>query len=145
MCQQAAIAIRSRWDVENAVLCAALRCGRAHALLLSTSPTLFTSVPRAACAQPRCLCRFWPARSGASGFLLPLSGGADSSSVAAIVGCMCQMACAAVDGGDDEVLADVVRRARRANRETSGHVRCGAGHTVQALCPKEWWRARRSC
>ncbi|XP_021816508.1 glutamine-dependent NAD(+) synthetase-like isoform X11 [Prunus avium] len=27
-------------------------------------------------------------RSGASGFLLPLSGGADSSSVAAIVGCM---------------------------------------------------------
>ncbi|OIW09899.1 hypothetical protein TanjilG_32048 [Lupinus angustifolius] len=30
-------------------------------------------------------------RSGASGFLLPLSGGADSSSVAAIVGCMCQL------------------------------------------------------
>ncbi|KAG8383559.1 hypothetical protein BUALT_Bualt04G0026200 [Buddleja alternifolia] len=29
-------------------------------------------------------------RSGASGFLLPLSGGADSSSVAAIVGFMCQ-------------------------------------------------------
>ena len=30
-------------------------------------------------------------RSGASGFLLPLSGGADSSSVAGIVGCMCQL------------------------------------------------------
>ncbi|KAF2313491.1 hypothetical protein GH714_011245 [Hevea brasiliensis] len=30
-------------------------------------------------------------RSGASGFLLPLSGGADSSSVAAIVGSMCQL------------------------------------------------------
>lgn len=30
-------------------------------------------------------------RSGASGFLVPLSGGADSSSVAAIVGCMCQL------------------------------------------------------
>ncbi|KAF9594669.1 hypothetical protein IFM89_034352 [Coptis chinensis] len=30
-------------------------------------------------------------RSGAYGFLLPLSGGADSSSVATIVGCMCQL------------------------------------------------------
>ncbi|CAI5506881.1 unnamed protein product [Closterium sp. Naga37s-1] len=30
-------------------------------------------------------------RSGASGFLLPLSGGADSSSVAVFVGCMCQL------------------------------------------------------
>ncbi|KAI3925786.1 hypothetical protein MKX01_003345 [Papaver californicum] len=30
-------------------------------------------------------------RSGASGFVLPLSGGADSSSVAAIVGSMCQL------------------------------------------------------
>lgn len=48
-------------------------------------------------------------RSGASGFLLPLSGGADSSSVAAIVGCMCQMVCAAVEGGDAEVRADAVR------------------------------------
>ena len=53
-----------------------------------------------------CLC---VRRSGAGGFLLPLSGGADSSSVAAIVGCMCQMVCAAVEGGDEEVLADAVR------------------------------------
>lgn len=30
-------------------------------------------------------------RSGASGFLLPLSGGADSSATAAIVGAMCQV------------------------------------------------------
>ena len=50
-----------------------------------------------------------PRRSGASGFLLPLSGGADSSSVAAIVGCMCQMACAAIEAGDADVLADAVR------------------------------------
>ena len=48
-------------------------------------------------------------RSGAGGFLLPLSGGADSSSVAAIVGCMCQMVCTAVAGGDADVLADAVR------------------------------------
>ena len=48
-------------------------------------------------------------RSGASGFLLPLSGGADSSSVAAIVGCMCQMVCTAVAEGDPDVVADAVR------------------------------------
>lgn len=32
-----------------------------------------------------------PHRSGASGYLLPLSGGADSSSTAALVASMCQM------------------------------------------------------
>jgi len=32
-----------------------------------------------------------PRRSGASGYLLPLSGGADSASTAAIVGAMCQV------------------------------------------------------
>lgn len=40
---------------------------------------------------PACWLWDYLRRSGASGFLLPLSGGADSSSVAAIVGCMCQL------------------------------------------------------
>lgn len=40
---------------------------------------------------PSCWLWDYLRRSGASGFLLPLSGGADSSSVAAIVGCMCQL------------------------------------------------------
>lgn len=44
-----------------------------------------------AAAGPACWLWDYLRRSGASGFLLPLSGGADSSSVAAIVGCMCQM------------------------------------------------------
>ena len=49
-------------------------------------------------------------RSGAGGFLLPLSGGADSSSVAAIVGCMCQMTyTAGVTHGDVSVLEDMRR------------------------------------
>ncbi|KAL8053347.1 hypothetical protein ABFX02_05G065100 [Erythranthe guttata] len=47
-------------------------------------------------------------RSGASGFLLPLSGGADSSSVAAIVGCMCQLV-VNVANGDEQVKADAIR------------------------------------
>lgn len=40
---------------------------------------------------PSCWLWDYLRRSGASGFLLPLSGGADSSAVAAIVGCMCQL------------------------------------------------------
>ncbi|KAH9603123.1 hypothetical protein KSS87_002697, partial [Heliosperma pusillum] len=40
---------------------------------------------------PACWLWDYLRRSGASGFLLPLSGGADSSSVAAIVGWMCQL------------------------------------------------------
>jgi hypothetical protein len=40
---------------------------------------------------PSCWLWDYLRRSQASGFLLPLSGGADSSSVAAIVGCMCQL------------------------------------------------------
>ncbi|KAI3428464.1 hypothetical protein D9Q98_007289 [Chlorella vulgaris] len=58
---------------------------------------------------PACWLWDYMRRAGASGFLLPLSGGADSSSVAAIVGCMCQMVCAAVAAGDQDVLADAVR------------------------------------
>ncbi|KAL6521460.1 hypothetical protein OROGR_018029 [Orobanche gracilis] len=48
-------------------------------------------------------------RSGASGFLLPLSGGADSSSVAAIVGCMCQLVIKEIANGDEQVKADAIR------------------------------------
>ncbi|CAG9462919.1 unnamed protein product [Pedinophyceae sp. YPF-701] len=56
-------------------------------------------------------------RSGASGFLLPLSGGADSSSTAAIVGSMCQMVVAAVREGDAQVAADARRIGQYADGE----------------------------
>lgn len=45
-------------------------------------------------------------RTGASGFFLPLSGGADSSSTAAIVGAMCQMVVKAAQAGDQRVIED---------------------------------------
>ncbi|KAI3894379.1 hypothetical protein MKW92_040501 [Papaver armeniacum] len=48
-------------------------------------------------------------RSGASGFLLPLSGRADSSSVAAIVGCMCQLVVKEIANGNEQVKADEIR------------------------------------
>ncbi|GAY39350.1 hypothetical protein CUMW_043670 [Citrus unshiu] len=56
-------------------------------------------------------------RSGASGFLLPLSGGADSSSVAAIVGCMCQLVVKEISNGDEQVKADAIRIGHYANGE----------------------------
>ena len=48
-------------------------------------------------------------RSGAAGFLLPLSGGADSSATCAIVGCMCQMVVKAIEEGDELVLEEARR------------------------------------
>ncbi|CAK9231415.1 unnamed protein product [Sphagnum troendelagicum] len=57
---------------------------------------------------PACWLWDYLRRSRASGFLLPLSGGADSSSVAAIVGCMCQLVVKAVEG-DQQVCLDAVR------------------------------------
>ena len=67
------------------------------------------------CAQeeiargPACWLWDYLRRSSATGFLLPLSGGADSASVAAIVGCMCQMVVKAMHDGDETVARDVMR------------------------------------
>eukprot|EP00775_Hariotina_reticulata_P006615 gene6615-6843_t len=58
---------------------------------------------------PACWLWDYLRRSGAGGFLLPLSGGADSSSTAAIVGSMCQLVVKAVAAGDQLVLADAQR------------------------------------
>ncbi|KZV40925.1 glutamine-dependent NAD(+) synthetase [Dorcoceras hygrometricum] len=58
---------------------------------------------------PSCWLWDYLRRSGASGFLLPLSGGADSSSVAAIVGCMCQLVIKEIAEGDEQVKADAIR------------------------------------
>lgn len=59
---------------------------------------------------PACWLWDYLRRSGACGYLLPLSGGADSSSVAAIVGSMTQLVyTAAVEQGDNRVLTDMQR------------------------------------
>jgi len=64
---------------------------------------------------PACWLWDYLRRSGASGYLLPLSGGADSSSTAAIVGSMCQLATAAASAGDERAAADVRRIAQLAD------------------------------
>ncbi|CAM9359648.1 unnamed protein product [Phaeothamnion confervicola] len=81
---------------------------------LSSPPTvprpLRVHAPEEECGMgPACWLWDYLRRSGASGFFLPLSGGADSSSVAAIVGVMCHMAVKAAAAGDNAVAADVRR------------------------------------
>lgn len=44
-----------------------------------------------------------------SGYFLPLSGGADSSATAAIVGSMCQLVLREIGLGNEQVLSDVRR------------------------------------
>lgn len=48
-------------------------------------------------------------RSGASGFFLPLSGGVDSGSTAAIVGSMCHMVIEEAKNGNEQVIKDARR------------------------------------
>ncbi|KAL6768958.1 NIC13 [Auxenochlorella protothecoides x Auxenochlorella symbiontica] len=59
-------------------------------------------------------------RSGATGFMLPLSGGADSSATAAIVGSMCRMVCEAAAAGDADVVRDLQRIAKYGDGELPG-------------------------
>ncbi|KAF8062623.1 glutamine-dependent NAD(+) synthetase [Scenedesmus sp. PABB004] len=68
-------------------------------------------------------------RSDAAGFLLPLSGGADSSSVAAIVGSMCQLVVKAAAAGDAAVAAD----ARRVGQYGEGEALGDAGELAGRL------------
>ncbi|XP_037102571.1 glutamine-dependent NAD(+) synthetase isoform X2 [Syngnathus acus] len=58
---------------------------------------------------PACWLWDYLRRSGQAGFLLPLSGGVDSSSVACIVYSMCVLVCQAIENGNNQVLEDVRR------------------------------------
>lgn len=69
--------------------------------------------PEEECALgPACWMWDYLRRSGACGFMLPLSGGADSASVASIVRVMCDLAVvAAVEEFDTTVMEDILRMA----------------------------------
>jgi NAD+ synthase (glutamine-hydrolysing) len=58
---------------------------------------------------PACWLWDYLRRCGVAGYFLPLSGGADSSSTAAIVGCMCQLVVKECIMGTESVLRDVRR------------------------------------
>uniref|UniRef100_A0A3B4XN94 Glutamine-dependent NAD(+) synthetase n=1 Tax=Seriola lalandi dorsalis TaxID=1841481 RepID=A0A3B4XN94_SERLL len=58
---------------------------------------------------PACWLWDYLRRSGQAGFLLPLSGGVDSSSTACLVHSMCVLLCQAVEDGNTQVLKDIRR------------------------------------
>ncbi|XP_050925377.1 glutamine-dependent NAD(+) synthetase isoform X2 [Lates calcarifer] len=58
---------------------------------------------------PACWLWDYLRRSGQAGFLLPLSGGVDSSSTACIVHSMCVLLCQTVQDGNKQVLEDIRR------------------------------------
>lgn len=58
---------------------------------------------------PACWLWDYLRRSGVTGYFLPISGGADSSSVATIVGSMCQMVAHAAHAGNQQVIRDARR------------------------------------
>ena len=64
--------------------------------------------------------------------MLPLSGGADSSATAAIVGCMCQLITKAINAGDTLVEADAKRYLDNTHMLAQGK----ACMTVCARCNK---------
>lgn len=65
------------------------------------------------CLGPACWLWDYLRRSGAAGFFLPLSGGADSSSVAAIVGAMCHLVFEAIQKDPDGTTASDCRKVCR--------------------------------
>ena len=65
------------------------------------------SIPEECAYGPACWIWDYLRRSNASGFLLPLSGGADSAAVAGIVKVMCDLAVKAFEDGDIQVISDV--------------------------------------
>ncbi|XWS48771.1 hypothetical protein CRYUN_Cryun13aG0104800 [Craigia yunnanensis] len=77
-------------------------------LLSSPQKIMYHSPEEEIAFGPGCWLWDYLRRSGASGFLLPLSGGTDSSSVAAIVGCMCQLVVKEIANGDEQVKADAI-------------------------------------
>jgi NAD+ synthase (glutamine-hydrolysing) len=58
---------------------------------------------------PACWLWDYLRRSGAAGYFLPISGGADSSTVAALVGSMCQMVAKEAKAGNRAVIRDARR------------------------------------
>lgn len=86
-------------------------------------PSAGLPAPRQHCPEEECClgpaCWLWDylRRSGASGFLLPLSGGADSSSVAAIVSAMCAVVTTAAQQDPTGPVAADCRRVCRKLRE----------------------------
>jgi NAD+ synthase (glutamine-hydrolysing) len=93
-----------------------------HSRAVSDSIPLQLSTPEEECCLgPACWLWDYLRRSGATGYLLPLSGGADSSAVAAIVGAMCHLVYDEVTQKDNiQVLQDLRRICHIAEEQPEG-------------------------
>lgn len=93
---------------------------------------------------PACYLYDYLRRSGAAGFLLPLSGGIDSCSTAVIVFSMCRLAMAAVKEGNETVIADVKRLCRHAKSfpKTPEEFCNNIMHVSNFDCPMGRWHPR---
>mmetsp|Transcript_12470 Transcript_12470/g.18303 ORF Transcript_12470/g.18303 Transcript_12470/m.18303 type:complete len:719 (-) Transcript_12470:289-2445(-) len=105
-------------NTTNATKLLQITCREAHLavapmirkITLPLSEVRYHSPEEECCLGPACWLWDYLRRSGASGFLLPLSGGADSSSVAAIVGVMTSLVYDAMTiQKDAQVAKDVLR------------------------------------
>jgi NAD+ synthase (glutamine-hydrolysing) len=86
------------------------------------------------CKGPACWLWDYLRRSGASGFLLPLSGGADSSSVASIVRVMCEMVGKAVfEEKNQQVTIDCKRILGEKDFEASTSATDLANHLCNSI------------
>lgn len=102
-----------------------------QAVILSLSPSppvpIRIHLPEEECAMgPACWLWDYLRRANAGGFLLPLSGGADSASVAAIVRVSCEMAASEALEGNEQVLVDITRL-------LVGSVGAGLNHEVKEI------------
>lgn len=75
-------------------------------------PVAFHAPEEEIALGPACWLWDYLRRSGASGYFLPLSGGADSASTAAIVGSMCQLVTKAATAGNETAARDIRRIAQ---------------------------------
>lgn len=91
-----------------------------HALIESVGIKSRIHSPEEECCKgPACWLWDYLRRSGAVGYLLPLSGGADSASVAAIVRIMAILAAQSALSGNQQVIADIQRIFNQNNTRSS--------------------------
>lgn len=92
-------------------------------------PAKYLSVEEEIAFGPSCWLWDYLRRSGMSGYFLPLSGGADSSATAALVGIMCKLIVKDISEGNQQILADIRRVAGMDDKwlpKTAEEVRCGS-------------------
>lgn len=86
-----------------------LTCSDLHQAPTKPQPVRYHTPEEEIAYGPACWLWDYLRRSGTSGYFVALSGGADSGSVAALVGSMCQLVAQAATAGNQQVIDDARR------------------------------------